>query len=350
MSTAAASLTSEAPSSRGPGIAPSLTLLVMSPLIGEVLSGATRVSVIFVLVPEIMVWGCGTLIIRELVRRWRGGWTSVLLLGFGLSIAEEFLIQQTSIAPLPWLGSHPAYGRVLGVNWPYFLFMLGYEAVWIVLVPILVTELIFPRRRLEPWLRPRGLVASSATFLAGSFVAWFLWTQRARPLVFHVPAYHPPAVTVGLGALAILLLGVAAHALRRARPTLARWTPPHPWLVVLAVLGLGFPWWLLEILVFVPAFAPPLWIPLLAGLAWGGGTYLLIRRWSSASGWRDIHRWALCFGAILVCMLGGFLGSSYWLPMDVAGKAILNVIAVIWMVWFGSRIARRSAAVDQPSG
>src|SRR5690349_9750085 len=83
------------------------TLLFLSPLIGEVMSGATRLSYIFVLVPEIMVWGAGTLIIRELCRRWRAGWTSVLLLGFGLAIAEEFIIQQTSLAPLPFLGSAP---------------------------------------------------------------------------------------------------------------------------------------------------------------------------------------------------------------------------------------------------
>ena len=69
-------------------------LLLLSPVIGEVMSGATRLSYIFALVPEIMVWGCGTLIIREVVRRWQGGWTSTLLLGFGLSVAEEFLIQQ----------------------------------------------------------------------------------------------------------------------------------------------------------------------------------------------------------------------------------------------------------------
>ena len=137
---------------RGRRIGPILTLLILSPMVGEVLSGATRLSYIFVLVPEIMVWGCGALIIREVVRRWKGGWTSMFLLGFCLALAEEFIIQQTSIAPLPWLGDRPAYGRVWGVNWPWFVFMLGYEAIWIVLVPVQITELLFPARRLESWL------------------------------------------------------------------------------------------------------------------------------------------------------------------------------------------------------
>ena len=89
-------------SSKSRSLRAALALVVLAPLIGEVLSGATRISFVFVFVPEMMVWGCGTLIIRELVRRWNGGWNSILLLGLGLSIAEEFVIQQTSLAPLPW--------------------------------------------------------------------------------------------------------------------------------------------------------------------------------------------------------------------------------------------------------
>ena len=55
------------------GAGPAWTLVFLAPFIAEVLSGATHVSVIFALVPEMMVWGCGTLVIRELVRRWGGG-------------------------------------------------------------------------------------------------------------------------------------------------------------------------------------------------------------------------------------------------------------------------------------
>lgn len=91
--------------------APVVLLLLLAPIIGEVLSGATRLSYIFVLIPQVMVWGCGALIIRELVRRWRGGGTSLLLLGLALAVAEEFIIQQTSLAPLPWLTTQIAYGR-----------------------------------------------------------------------------------------------------------------------------------------------------------------------------------------------------------------------------------------------
>ena len=323
-------------------LAPILTLLLLSPLIGEVMSGATLLSYIVVLVPEIMVWGCGTLMIREAVRRWQGGWTSVLLLGLGLSLAEEFVIQQTSIAPLPWLGSNPGYGRVWGVNWPYFAFMLGFESVFIVLVPIQVTELLFPERRDEPWLRSRGIATSGLVFLIGSFVAWFSWTQMARPFAFHAPPYRPPALTVGVGLLAIILLGVAAHSARGVGRAATPRTPPQPWAVVLAALILGFPWYGLMTLVFGGPRDLPLWIPMLAASLWGLGAFQLIGRWTTATGWRDIHRWALTFGGLLVCMIAGFLGAGGWSRMDTIAKAVMNLVAVACMVALARRIAQRS--------
>ena len=63
---------------------PALVLAFLAPIIGEVLTGSTRLSFIFVLIPEIMVWGCGALLIRETVRRWRGGATSLILMGLAL--------------------------------------------------------------------------------------------------------------------------------------------------------------------------------------------------------------------------------------------------------------------------
>jgi hypothetical protein len=329
--------------SRWQRMGPIVTLLLLSPVIGEVMSGATRLSYIFVLVPEIMVWGCGALLIRELVRRWSGGWTSMLLMGFGLSIAEEFVIQQTSIAPLPWLGDRPAYGRVWGVNWPWFIFMLGYEAIWIVLVPVQVTELLFPARRRNAWLRTRGLFISGAVFLVGSCIAWFAWTQQARPNAFHVPVYYPPMATVLAGAVAIALLGAAAYAVREVDRVRVEGAAPEPWVVALVGLLMGLPWYGLMVLVFVPGVTLPLGIPMLAAAVWAGGVFVLIRHWSRSAAWGDIHRWAICLGALLVCMTGGFLGAGSWPRMDVVGKAVLNVLAVVAMAVLAARIRRRAA-------
>ncbi|HEX6774182.1 MAG TPA: hypothetical protein VF126_19260, partial [Acidobacteriaceae bacterium] len=173
--------------------APIWTLVLLAPFIAEVLSGSTRTSILFVFIPEVMVWGIGALFCRDLVRRWRGGGVSLLLLGLALSVAEEFIIQQTSLAPLPFPGSHAGYGRIWGINLVYLLFMLGFESVWIVLVPAQIIELFFPAKAAIPWLRPRGIVVSCILFFIGCRIAWYGWTQQARPRL-HAAAYHPPLV------------------------------------------------------------------------------------------------------------------------------------------------------------
>jgi hypothetical protein len=332
--------------SRGKRLAAAITLMVLAPVIAEVMSGATRVSFIVVLIPEIMVWGGGALMIRELVLRWRAGWTSMLILGLALSVAEEFIIQQTSIAPLPWLTAGQGYGRAAGVNWVYFLYMLGYESVWVVLVPVQLTQLIFRDRRQQRWLRTAGLLATALLFLVGSFIAWFAWTQIARTKTFHAPEYHPPALLIAAGLLAIATLTFAAWKVRLAGTTKTPETrnAPAPWAVGVGTLLLGLPWWVLLALVFIPTVSIPFVIPLAAGLVWAAGSYFLVRRWSSGAGWDDRHRWALVFGAILVCTIGGFAGSSAWPKVDLIGKTVLNAIAVVCLTLQGWKLYRLPTA------
>ena len=328
-------------------IAPIIVLVLLSPLVGEVLSGATKLSYLFAYLPEVMMWGCGTLLIREAVRRWGGDWTSMLPLGLALSITEEFIVQQTSLAPLPWLGSTPMYGRVWGVNWAYFLFMLVFESVTITLVPVQIVELIYPERRRGPWLRTRGLVIASAIFALGAFLAWFLWVRIARIQVFHVPDYKPPMVTLVLGLIAIAVLVLISYGLSRPREVSARASQQavSPWLVLPAMLLLGFPWYLLTVLVFVPLPHPPaLWIPVTVSIVWAAITIFLLQRWAKAANWGEMHEWALSFGVLLVCMTAGFLGSSLWLKMDVIFKAVLNLLAVAGMIELARRIRRRATS------
>ena len=329
------------------GWRPAVTLAVLSPLIAEVLSGATKVSVLFALVPEILTWGCGALVIREAVRRWRGGWTSTLLLGLGIAVAEEFVIQQTSLAPLPFPGALAHYGRAWGVNWIYFLFMLGYESVWVVLVPVQVTELLFPSRSDAPWLRTRGLILAAILFLLGARIAWYAWIKRARPMVFHLPPYHPSALLIGSGVAAIALLAVLAWCARRVgtgTPNPAHGAPPA-WLIVVLGFVLGCPWYALMGFVFAPK-APRVAFSLVmaAGIAWGVLVYLILGWLTHAAAWTDVHRWALAFGATLLCMAAGFLGSNTWRPIDLYAKAVLNVLAVIAFLLLVPRLRRRRVA------
>jgi hypothetical protein len=81
-------------------IAPALTLAFLAPMLAEVLPGATRFSSIFVFPIEMAVWG-GAARHGTCARESRGlGWWSLIFLRLALSVAEEFLIQQTSVAPM----------------------------------------------------------------------------------------------------------------------------------------------------------------------------------------------------------------------------------------------------------
>jgi hypothetical protein len=103
--------------------------------------------------------------------------SSSLLLGIAFAIAEECIILQTSVSP-PYqrllFGSAPnaSYLGAFGVNWAYLLWAVGYESVWGIMLPIQLTELIFPAWRDDPWLGRWGLVITAIIFLLPSFGIW----------------------------------------------------------------------------------------------------------------------------------------------------------------------------------
>src|SRR5205823_1909859 len=147
--------------------APAIVLMLLAPLLTEVLPGATRFSSIFVLPVEIAVWGGGALLIREVVRRKGLGWQSLLMLALVLAIAEECLIQQTSLAPLVIKLNGVEYARWRGVNYVYLLWALAYESVLVVMLPVLLAELLFPARRSEGWLSKSGGAIVGVFFALG---------------------------------------------------------------------------------------------------------------------------------------------------------------------------------------
>ena len=160
--------------------------------------------------------------IRYAVRRLHLGWANMLALALSLAIAEECLIQQTSLAPMVLQLKGETYARALGVNYVYFLWALVYEAVFVVILPVHLVELMFPSRREELWVSKTGLVVTAVLFVLGSFLAWFSWTRIARSSVFRVPVYTPPLgailiATAAIGVLIFLALGPYKHTRRVIR-------------------------------------------------------------------------------------------------------------------------------------
>ena len=327
------------PSSRRSPL-PAFVLVLLAPMLAEVLPGATRFGSIFVLPIEMCVWGGGALLIREAARRWRLGWRNVLALALALALAEECLIQQTSLAPMVLQLKGQVYARAWGVNYVYLLWALVYETVFVVFLPVQLAGLIFPRRRDEPWLGRLGLSVTSGLFLLGAFLAWFSWTQIARPKVFHVPAFTPPVVAVVLAFTTIAILVwlaigpfrgtvAAAPSPLASPPCWAIGTAGGIWATLwygLVVLGFGI----------APEFPP--WLAIAAGLVLVIAMLATVPRWAASAEWSSRQAFSLVFGTMLGAMLAGFVGFIGAAPMDLYFKIGANVIATGLMLRLGFRL------------
>ena len=86
---------------------PVILLLLLAPLIAEVLWGTTTVTNPAAYLIQIGLYGGGAVLIREVVRRWGGGWPSILLLGAAYGAIEEGLLEPNWFTPA--LQTHP-YG------------------------------------------------------------------------------------------------------------------------------------------------------------------------------------------------------------------------------------------------
>jgi hypothetical protein len=327
---------------------PGVTLMVLAPLVAEVLPGATRLSAIFVLPIEIVIWGGGAVMIREAVRRWRLGWLNLLLLAAALSVAEEWLIQQTSLAPVVIKLKGVEYARAWDVNWVYFLWALIYECLFVVVIPIGLAELIFRRRRQEGWLNGAGAGIIALLFLPACSLAWFSWTQIARTKVFHLEAYHPPLAHLAVGAAAMIVL--IALALGPTRRRLARAPqgirPPPPAALFVLSGALAVVIFGLEALAFgiAPTFPPA------AAAAIGVGLIALVvvlpPRFRAHPTWGLWHELGALYGAIITNMavfFVAFLGEST--ALDFYGKVVMDGIAAALMIGFALRLRATGAAI-----
>jgi hypothetical protein len=330
-------------------VAPAITLICLAPLITEILPGATRFSSLFVFPIQICVWGGGALLIRYVVRSLQMGWKSMLLLALVLSVAEEFLIQQTSIAPMVIHLKGVTYARAGGINYVYLLWALIYESVSVVILPIFLTELIFPKRKKDVWISKGGVILFSFLFLLGSLAAWFTWTKIARVKVFHLPSYTPPATLVFVAIIVIAcLIFIATRKSHKKSLPVTQLNPPPSWILMLSgaiwsvllfglvLLGFGIQ----------PSFPPV--IAMLGGLVLAIAAIYFLPRWANNPSWDRVHTFSIIFGIMLGSMLITFVGFIEALPKDLYFKIIVDAIAILLMIRLGLRIRKRYAIAAPP--
>lgn len=173
-------------------VTPALVLLFLAPATGELLSGSSPPLEFFnpfSLLLLVLLYGCGAILVREAVFRWKKGWLSMLALGAAYGIAEEGLACKSFFDPgwmdIGYLGS---YGRWAGINWVWSLELTAFHAVISISVPIILVTLIFPGKKDEPWVSKRGLWLSGAGFLFIIVFCYFLISPYRPPVPQYIAA------------------------------------------------------------------------------------------------------------------------------------------------------------------
>ena len=310
---------------------PAFVLLLVSPLIAELFWGSLPIQVAYALPLLVPMYGCGALLIRELVNRAHTGWSSILILGIMYGIIEEGIGLQSLFSPTMY--NVADWGaRIFGINWAYTEMILVYHAVFSVALPILVVDLFFPEHRDQPYLRIRGLIITAMCFILGVGLVRLTVVPTEDPGYVAPIGYLIAATAVVLGASIIALTELPLNVYQGAT-TQSSMAPPSPW-VVGSVAGIGMflalrlPVPLLGAVNEGPTFGPGLPVYVLIGSSLMAVAVLLVvlGRWSTRFDWNDRHSVALA-GGLLVAHTAA--GASIFGPANKVELVALGGFAII---------------------
>jgi hypothetical protein len=319
------------------------TLVVLTPVIAELAWGSTPMTMAWLTLLWMPIYGAGVLLIREAWVRSRRPWLALVPLGLAYELVEDGIGLQALTSPNLY---HAAdWGvRVLGFNVTYWEANAAYHTVFSVLVPIAITHLLFPSHRGRPYLRTPGTVVTAVVALLGVALL------RVAIPPFEDPTYVAPlAVPLASAVVAALLAVVALRVLPPRRDAAPAAGPvPAPWalgagaaVVSAVVLWTMWPGHFQG----QPAGTHGLWalVPMVAGLLLAVGSGVAVSRWAGRAAWTDRH---------VLCLVGGLLvahtlvGSVFWAgtAVDVVGLLVLAVLTVVLLALLGRR-ARVPAGV-----
>jgi hypothetical protein len=325
-----------------------LILFFLSPAVAEMLSGSTPPLQFFnplSLLAEGSLYGCGAILVRELVRRRGLGWSSILLLGAAYGILEEGLVVTSWFNPYwPDVVSLHGYSRALDTNWFWAASLTIYHAVVSITVPIILVEALFPRIAERPWLGRRGM---------WGFAIWLSVTSVLELIGFGFLAFrkqgytHPPAMYFGALALAVALLVIGLR-LKPARAVPTTRTAPGLWRLRLAGLAAIVVFFLISWALGPAIRFWPASIALLLGLVAFAGWR--VRRWAGRAGWWAEHRLALAVGVLSFFIL---LSPLLEAGASKAGKNAngMTLVALAWLIgliWLSRAVGRRQARSHYP--
>ncbi|TWG07760.1 hypothetical protein [Saccharopolyspora dendranthemae] len=316
------------------------TLVLLTTLCAELTFTAVAVPFVWFLLPLLLVmYGAGVLLVRELFTRSRGGgWLSLVLLALAYQLAEDGIGLQALTSPRIY-GAAEWGWRALGINWTYWESQIGVHVVLSVLIPVMLTNLLFPAHRGRPYLRTGGLIG------AGALAALGVLGLRVVISATEDPGYLAPWgwTTVFVVAMAVLIVvAMRLPASREVAPRMS--SAPKP-----AVVGVvpGCATIVFLALLLPPGLGPnsllggvvPLPVLLIAAALVGIASGWSVLRWSGAGDWTDRHRVWLA-GGILVGHTAFMIPAS---PTAAITGIIIIALEVALLIALARRVDTRHA-------
>jgi hypothetical protein len=305
--------------------APILTLLLVAPWVGEYLLGNVSVRRLPALLFLALLYGCGALLIRDVTRRTRRGWPTILLLGAAYGVIEAGMVDQAMFNPAfeGWEFQAVTPVPALGISaWYAWTFVIGHS-VWSIAVPIALVELLFPDRMRAPWLGRAGLVLTTLGYLAGCLVIGRFVYGSERFLA-------SPGQLAGAVAVAGVLIALALACRPAAQPVGEHWVP-RPLLVGLCVLvALG-----------IYQMRPESWGGFAFGIVWLALLAVLLSWFARQRSWGPRHQLALVAAALGTYAWLGFVLTLLVEPGDPvrwAGNIVFAAVALALVIAARQRI------------
>ncbi|MFF4413006.1 hypothetical protein ACFYY8_10780 [Streptosporangium sp. NPDC001559] len=347
-----------------------LLLAVVTPLVAEFTLGNPPLRMAWILLLWIPIYGAGTVLVRELVRRAGTGWAGVLLLGAAYGVVEEGLALQALSSPTMY-GAAGWAPRILGLNSAYAELQIPYHAVFSAAIPILLTDLVFPSLRDRPYLGRLGLWSAGTVFVLGALLL------RVTVVTSIDPGYQAPVAVLAGCAAVVALLTAAGLRLRfppgvspteptgqtrptgqtepteptgQTRPTgqaeptrpTGQAGPMRP--VVAGVFGAVVAFGYLALLfpfggATRPFFTHDGWVvaPMTAAVVLVVGAGWLLRRWTAGGLWTDGHSLALAAGALVAHTAFGLVSNADTVA-DRISLAAVGVVMAALLALLGRRV------------
>ena len=190
-------------------VAPAFLLFFLSPIVAELLTSSSPPVLFFTpfgLTVMTALYGSGAILARELAIRWKKGWPTLVALGAAYGMVEEGLMVKSFFDPnWPGIGALGRYGRLAGVNWVWSVELTIFHALFSIVIPNILVNLVFPKARDRRVTGEIGFAIFCAVLAAAVALGGLAITKFA-----------PPPIPYVLTALCVAGLVVLARVLPKA--------------------------------------------------------------------------------------------------------------------------------------